>query len=321
MSESRLSEIDALKGLAIIGVLVLHSSFEGRLGAAFIETSTLLQRLFDWSVLAFFFASGALFKNKENTQQQALQLSLKLGVPFVIYNLLYNLSFLLLNQTGVIETEFEMTGAQLALMPFLSPAFQLYFLPYLLLISLLFLYSPKLMRKIPLSTISSAAIVLTLICYSLLQFPGKSHGEALLKLPLYFSAFCLGYLYRQNRDKRLIRVAGLVLSFTAFVSYFVFKIPLCLLSLAMPWALSELFFSLKHFNIIQPFGYFGKASGSIYLWHTPLLLPFLSTLFFKLGLQAWPLYLATLITGLGLCLAMRAALDKFSFPLKSYVTL
>ena len=60
----RYSEIDALKGVAIIGVVIAHLNFTGRFDKETLELVHNLQLFFGWCVITFFFASGILIKKK-----------------------------------------------------------------------------------------------------------------------------------------------------------------------------------------------------------------------------------------------------------------
>ena len=56
----RFLEIDAVKAVAIIGVMVAHMSFESRFSDGALDFIRVTQILLGWCVLAFFFCSGLL---------------------------------------------------------------------------------------------------------------------------------------------------------------------------------------------------------------------------------------------------------------------
>ncbi len=51
----RFSEVDSLKGLAIVGVVIAHVAFETRLYPVSSVIINNLQVIFGWCVIAFFF--------------------------------------------------------------------------------------------------------------------------------------------------------------------------------------------------------------------------------------------------------------------------
>src|SRR5436190_8522559 len=93
MVKNRIPELDILRGVAIFGVLLIHSSFEGRFGRETIAVQSVLAGLFDWAVLAFFFSSGFLHDQSASFAATLKKRFLSLLAPFFLYNALYNLCF------------------------------------------------------------------------------------------------------------------------------------------------------------------------------------------------------------------------------------
>ena len=92
--------IDYLKGLAIVGVLILHIPL-ARLPPEAVASVQKISRWFDWCVLAFFFASGALrgcstreLDWMEFTRRRASRLL----VPFLSLSLIYALAYQVLQE-------------------------------------------------------------------------------------------------------------------------------------------------------------------------------------------------------------------------------
>ncbi len=93
MHGKRIAELDILRGAAIFGVLVIHSSFKGRFNQETLAVQAIMARLFDWAVLAFFFSSGFLYDSSVPFTMAVRKRSVSLLVPFLLYNAFYNLFF------------------------------------------------------------------------------------------------------------------------------------------------------------------------------------------------------------------------------------
>src|ERR1700692_3117043 len=100
MHKKRIVELDILRGVAIFGVLVLHSGFEGRFTKETLAVQAIMARLFDWSVLAFFFSSGFLHDRSVPFTITLKKRLVSLLVPFFLYNLFYNLCFAAIDVFG-----------------------------------------------------------------------------------------------------------------------------------------------------------------------------------------------------------------------------
>ncbi len=88
----RFLEIDAVKAVAIIGVMVAHMSFESRFSDGAMDFIRVVQIILGWCVLAFFFCSGLLakeIKNIEEARRYIHKRFIRLVVPCVVFSITY----------------------------------------------------------------------------------------------------------------------------------------------------------------------------------------------------------------------------------------
>jgi peptidoglycan/LPS O-acetylase OafA/YrhL len=294
-----------VRGIAIIGVVFLHSSFASRFDAPALAVCATLGTLFDWAVLAFFFLSGLLQDEAQPITGFLRKRFRSLVVPFLVCNFFYNLAFGLLQvTTGRHCGGFQWHPSLLLFGWFHSPAFQLYFLPYLFGIAVtLFL----LCKVIP---IRGRWLMLILGFVSMVTFyqhvgwPGWSYGPELTKLPLYFIAFLMGVVGRPVLKEK--PSPSLLLPLLICVPLALLSGHLSLLSLLVP-PLLYISASLVHLwwnaTFLQEIG---RSSAAIYLWHTPILLPAFTAIFALAHVSA----LANLGLSVGITIAVCVVLRK-----------
>jgi len=267
-----------VRGIAIVGVVFLHSSFAGRFDAPTLALCAVLGRVFDWAVLAFFFLSGLLLDERQSFARFLKKRFKSLLVPFLLYNVFYNLVFGLLQfATGKHFGGFQWSKSLLLLGWFHSPAFQLYFLPYLFGIAVtLFLVCKvtPIRGRWLLLLIGFAGMV---AFYQNFGWPDRSHGPAWTKLPLYLTACLLGVVGRPiQKDKPR---PALILPLLICVALALTSRHLCLRSLLVPpllyivASIVDLWWESKLLQKI------GRSAAAIYLWHTPILLPAFTAIF------------------------------------------
>jgi peptidoglycan/LPS O-acetylase OafA/YrhL len=310
MHGKRIAELDILRGVAIFGVLVLHSSFEGRFTQETLGVQAIMARLFDWAVLAFFFSSGFLYDNSVPFAMTVKKRSVSLLVPFLLYNALYNLFFAGTVTLGWVQNNaFEMNSKILATGLFHSPAFQLYFLPYLFVISIGVCGLDKLTQRYHRSGYV-AVLLLVLTFYLVRGYPEVSHGSAIDRLPLYLAAFLIGVIsgpfFKETVANPwmimvvLVVVLGvLVLSRLPFVSLAVPPLLVGLVQAIPKLANSKLLLSM------------GVMSGSIYVWHTPVMLPAVTRLLAHCGVPSLFNLFGSIGVTLVICILLRLGLDAF----------
>ncbi len=325
--KGRLSAIDVLRGIAILGVMVLHSDLEGLTD----PVRRAILGVFDWSVLAFFLISGYLHNYGIPLIHVFRKRLVVLIVPFIVYNISYNLLFSVLD-SSVIARDLGIPVTNLAVsLPwwcwaFDSPAFHLYFLPDLFAITIL---SHGILGRLSETTRRRSAVVTLVslpLLYLILPTPVISHGASLAVVPLYMASFLLGGMFHPSNilyPKWAVALAGIALAPLMFCS-----------SLFPNPSLSFVIVSLLFIFVVKILkgcnggwiGLVGRCSGSIYLWHTPVLMPAVSAGLFACGLIGSLTWLLNIGISLTICIGVRLAFEKvvfrvFGCPLPRVVTL
>jgi len=302
--------MDLVRGVAIFGVLVLHSRFSGRFTPETLAIQTLLARLFDWSVLAFFFSSGFLHDRSAPVSVTLKKRFISLLVPFFFYNALYNLFFLVGEASGLVPGRpLELNSKLLATCFFQSPGFQLYFLPYLFVIStgvcavdkLIFLHGKTAYRLL-------LGLVLGFYVYT--GYPEFSYGPDYSRVPLYLAVFLVGVISRPFFAQRFLSV-WMTIALLGVVLALLMVSRLPIVSFAVPPLLVGLARTIPRLKHSNPLVSMGAISGSIYLWHTPLLLPAFASLLAHLGIPSPLVLFGCLSLTLVTCVLLRIALDRF----------
>ncbi|NET53948.1 MAG: acyltransferase, partial [Merismopedia sp. SIO2A8] len=193
---TRSGEIDAIKSLAIIGVIITHMSFESRFEPSTLQLVQALQLIFGWCVLAFFFCSGLLAKPVTN--QQAVfkvikKRCLRLIVPCLIFSLSYKIALSGLYLTGLFSWEPPLPQSINGILPFLVGPVgpQFYFLYYLFFTSIGVAIAEWLLGQ---SGLLIIMIVILPLCYAtLFEIPYRGYGPELQMIPLYSFTYLSGY--------------------------------------------------------------------------------------------------------------------------------
>ncbi|MDA7877733.1 acyltransferase family protein [Akkermansiaceae bacterium] len=314
--KERLTAIDSLRGIAILGVMVLHSDLEGLTDPA----RRAILGVFDWSVLAFLLISGYLQNYEIPLTHVFRKRFVGLIIPFIVYNVVYNLFFLVFESPGIapalgISVAKLEVGQPWWCWAFVSPAFQLYFLPYLFAITIL---SHGVLGRFSETTRKkSAGVILVLLplLYLISPIPVISHGASLAVVPFYMASFLLGGLLRLSRiwhRRWAVAFSGVILALLIFCSSL---FPHPGLSLAIVGVL--FIFVMNTWTGVNADGsgmaLLGRCSGSIYLWHTPLLMPAVSAGLFACGFISSLTWLLNIGISLAICIGVRLALEKIVF--------
>jgi surface polysaccharide O-acyltransferase-like enzyme len=315
-ASSRIVAIDALKGLAILGVLFIHMAFTSRFDAGTLGKVHLLQAVFGWCVLAFFFASGFLHRSSGATSQDwnafISKRARRLLVPCVAFSWAYKAMLLAAHRAGFMESGALPSFATPAdaLRTMLTPAApQFYFLADLFIIAVavqLLIRIPAFERPLSLLLLA-AALVQT---YWLLPLE-KPHGEALSQIPLYAATYLLGF-----QTARIDRGKGLI-SLLRDPGFLVFGASIASLSLSKPQVLHigipVLLFALMELTprlAALPLTFLGRHSGAVYAWHTPIVMPAISIVVAKSPLTGWPLILVITVSTLAVCLVLDSVVRR-----------
>ncbi|MBC7957621.1 MAG: acyltransferase family protein, partial [Cytophagales bacterium] len=175
--------LDLLRHLFCVAVIVQHMASASRYS---LHTNQGLASVISWvdgAVLGFFFISGFLFKDPENLQVYAKRQALRLLLPFFIFSLLYAVALAVVGKA-------ELASSLASTLILQGSGMQLYFLPYLLLVSLLYA-ACKQMRG------ARGVLLLAAFCLSLFMPTATPSGPDPKLLPLYMCAYSLGALVGQ----------------------------------------------------------------------------------------------------------------------------
>jgi peptidoglycan/LPS O-acetylase OafA/YrhL len=304
----RIAELDVLRGTAILGVLVLHSSFEGRFTKETMAVQAIMARLFDWAVLAFFFSSGILHDSSVPLTITLKKRAMSLLVPFLIYNVFYNLLFVGTGTLGWVHNNaFVMNSSMLATGLFHSPAFQLYFLPYIFVISIGVCGFDKLTQRY--HKLGYLVVLLLVLTFYLVRgYPELSHGSDLDKLPLYLAAFLIGVIggpfFKEPIAKPWMTVAILVVVLGVLVLS-----RWLVVSLTVPPLVVGVAGAIRRIRESKLLLSMGGMSGSIYVWHTPVMLPAVTKLLAYCGVPSLLNLFGSIGVTLVTCIFLRLGFD------------
>ncbi|MGV2989289.1 acyltransferase family protein [Vibrio sp. E150_011] len=260
--------IDSLKGLSIIGVVILHFSFNHSLGdvtAAMIED---IKYAFYWSVLSFFFCSGYLYSNKNKSIEFLIDFSKKkffsLLIPYLIFCTFYGVSFFVLGKLGSVDfwTYYIYPVAP-----------QLYFLVFLFGISVSYCIFDVFLGKYSLYLFCFFSLCLFVNA----GYESVPYGRNFNLIYLYSFIYSIGALIKRiEAEKRNYDFIFFLLLLTLIILsgyYYATSIILLLLLYLMIKIINSLGFC------IPALPYVGKFSSSIYIWHAPLVMPLLFFVF------------------------------------------
>lgn len=286
--------IDLLKHLFAIAVILMHMHSYARYSETTNQDLLGLSDYIDGAVFGFFLISGYLFKLQSSILGYIKKQAVRLLVPFILFSILYTSIFVLIGKIEVIE------GIKKAL--FLhGVGMQLYFLPYLFLISVVY---ACVYEKLGLRKNNVHLVFLILIILISIFLPTESSTGAHWKLlPFYFSAYVIGRVLKiydtsNNFWGVLITVLSILIG---FVDNRFFDLAVVLF----------LFIFIKYFFLLKTIRLPG--SGGVYLLHTPLINFSISIFLDYLGLhQKWNIFASVLVTYI-FCLMFTLLVIRF-FP-------
>jgi peptidoglycan/LPS O-acetylase OafA/YrhL len=309
MGGRRIAALDVMRGLAILGILVIHSTFARRFNEGTMTVVLVLARLFDWAVLAFFFISGFLHDQGASAGVLLKKRLVSLLAPFLLYNAFYNLCFAGFEACGFHTGNFQVNGRLLATGLFQSPAFQLYFLPYLFVVTMVVWALNKLSRRHR-GRVNIGMLLLVLVFYVTTGFPRVSHGPDYAKLPLYLGAYLIGLVGRPLFEKPC-RVPGMVRVTLGVVLCLLVLLRITWVSLLVPPLLFYAVAATRLLHESRLLASLGKLSGSIYVWHTPVMMPFFTLLLAHLRVPPLLNFGVSFALTLGACVLLRRGVDAF----------
>jgi len=313
--QERIVELDSLKGLAIIGVVIAHSSFRERLGDNVMGFVEQMQLIFGWCVIAFFFSSGYLAKaidvdTSTSFGQFVIHRVKRLLVPCLVFSVSYKLFFVMLSQTGYFTWNVQVPRSlsEIALFVFEPVGPQFYFLPYLFGISVVI---NLLLFRCSFGVLQFLGVLLLLGSYFFLDVPLSGYGPGVELLPIYVAAYLVGLL--SSRDAFTGRIGYYLAWISSVLVLCVFRNTFIFIYLLIPPAL--LFLMKKNVVLNQPFQFLrlGEYSPGIYVWHAPLLMPFISIVFGSVSANGYVRFMGTLLVTIPFCYLLQHLTYRFSF--------
>ena len=308
----RYIEVDSIKGIAIIGIVVTHMNFNNRFNVGTLEVVYNLQILFGWCVLAFFFCSGLLAKpltSKITFAKFIKKRFLRLVVPCLVFSISYKFILTVISWTGIFSCFFyfpeDFFGVARFIVEPVGPQF--YFLYYLFIICTLIAILERL------TSILFLFVMLTImlpVAYKFIDTPTFLHGPDYALFPVYLFSYVIGYsLSNNNHINKFLIFSMLFIS--VIVTIFVGD------SFVMSYIFVPflLWFFFRKFSLITNLvdkSKLGKYSAAIYVWHAPITLPFVSIVCVKVfgggPVVIFPILVCTILA----CCIMHEIVGKFS---------
>jgi surface polysaccharide O-acyltransferase-like enzyme len=293
-------------------------AFTSRFDPTTLADIQVLQRLFAWCVLAFFFASGYLHGNTTQAPPPWIDFvkkrAARLLVPCLMFSWSYKLALLAAKSAGMASTAPAapaLTPLSVLLAVLIPAAPQFYFLPdlFVIAVGVHTLTSLRSFRGEMGPWVLAAILLQT---YWLLPL-GNPHGEYPGLLPLYAASYLIGFQsapnrLRQHSQRSSARKCALVALGVSCLAVAFAKPQL--LHLAVPVILLQMALHLP-LRLHSAFAFLGRRSGAIYAWHTPILMPAMSLLLARLSLNGLPLILAMTVLTLAASLAVDSIIRPF----------
>jgi len=307
---SRVPQIDLLKGWSILGVIFFHMSFASRFGGNVLAALAGIRFFFAWAAIGFFFCAGFLFATSSGEAEPAGSYALKrakrLLLPWIGLSLTYKFLLIAGHHFHLVTTAIPVRMGdsrwhELVQFIMWPGGPQLYFLPLLFATSVLF---HLLLHRVRQESALWLAALLLIVAFGWLG-AGEPHGDRLVIYPAYAATYLIGIL--AARPAFLIPIQRRRFFFPVIALCFAglcFSRP-TLAYLAVPLAA----YPLQRFVTGPPgslVSYLGRRAEPIYLYHTPIVLPFLSIVLAKC-LPGTPWLLIPVLTALAIALSLLIA--------------
>lgn len=292
-SSVRHGSVDLLKHLFALVVVFMHMRSQSRYSPEVNSFILHVQDYVDGAVMGFFMIAGFFFKPAKKGQvgevgELAMKLLKRLGVPYLIFSVIYALAMYGLGKQSLISSVEDIVSLR-------GAAMQLYFLPYLFIVTMLFAI-PVLLVGVKYNAVTQIVSLIAVVGLGVaLMMPTNfSTGADLRMFPIYLGCYALGNLIAifLNKKPSSFWAFGLSSSALALVvglydkRFYDVAAVLILLMIA-------LMLSLKH--LVPHRNYPG--SGGVYLLHTPIINFSISAILMKFGIVQYSnLFVALLLT-------------------------
>jgi hypothetical protein len=151
-------------------------------------------------------------------------------------------------------------------------------------------------------------LLLVLTFYLVRGYPEVSHGSAFDKLPLYLAAFLIGVIGGPFLKEPVARPWMIAAVLVVVLGVLVLS-RLPVVSLAVPPLLVGVVRAISKMANSKLLLSMGVMSGSIYVWHTPVLLPAITRLLAHCGVPSLFNLFGSIGVTLVTCILLRLGLD------------
>lgn len=288
----RIAALDAVKGIAIVGVVCIHLGFKDRFDSDAMRLADMLRFLGGWSVLGFFFCAGfaqSVRKVEESLSHFVRRRALRLLVPCAFLSLTNRLLLSLTAGLGL------SSQVKMNLLEWLTPAPpQFYFLSFLFFVSVVGEIGAR--RFTNMVNFFGAGSLLLSVSAAVVQQSQAPHGPDWRLLPIYGAAYGLGFVFADRVRRPEAPGAGYWLAALGVV-----LVPLVLLAESeLAWLLVPPgAFLLLNLGCLRPItkvlAFLGVQSGKIFVWHAPILAPAIVMGLTKSGLNGWSVVCSTVV--------------------------
>ncbi len=297
--------LDWLRWLCLFGVLMQHSKFGGRYSAGAVSTIDTLASLTSWCVLGFFFVSGAVSKDAALSWGGFARRTVRLLGPYLFASAVSYAALAVCIRVRLVDGSALPSAGEAVRKVLTGEGIgpHLYFLSYLWAISL----AVGLMRRFagPVLTLilAAAGAVVTEWLWPTSQ-PPTGHWH--VNVPLYVLAYAWGAGLQDLRGT-LSRGRLLALGMTLLAAMAAWASGVCprLVLVCIPPVLLA---CLRMLPLGNPPAV--NQIGAIYLWHEPILMPGLSRVFERAGIDDLPNLACTIVATVFLSVCVNEAVKR-----------
>lgn len=276
------ASIDALKGVAIIGVVAMHLPRGGGVGGQDREIVVLVQLLMEWCVLGFFFAAGFLQGSKagkfnfKSWGRFTLVRVWRLLIPCLAFSIFNKGVLYVLWSHGLVRLlPYEKPVSLLTSAKFLFDpcAPQFYFLPVLFCVQVA---GFPIMHGLKSTAfyIAVGTFLLNLFIWTPVADAMPLHGFHPQLYLFYFSVYLLGFYMVKSGDRfpslknPCIAACALGLVFLCLIGPYGWK----LIFFMVPPCVNGFFHFFANSRITRFFSKLGRQSAGIFVWHAPIVI-------------------------------------------------